>query len=157
ESHGEPIDVATITGNTLVASTDSLIGQPHDVFSLTINADGSWVFTLLAPLDDATGQGINTATIDLSGLVQAFDVVGLSITLSNDFKIVVTDDVPVLTSGTASGGVEEGALAGVASPGDQFGGGNDPQHQHGLAVVSGSLTDLVAFGADGPATMSFQG
>src|SRR4029077_3855775 len=126
-------------------------------FSLTINSDGSWLFTLLAPLDDATGQGINTATIDLSGLVQAFDVVGLSITLSNDFKIVVTDDVPVLASATASGSVEEGALAGVAPPGDQFGSGTDPQREHALAVVSGSLAGLVAFGADGPATISFQG
>src|SRR3984957_16281529 len=62
-SHGAALDTATINGNTLIASTDPAEGTPHTVFSLTINADGSWTFTLLAPLDDAAGQGTNTATI----------------------------------------------------------------------------------------------
>ncbi len=150
-SHGLLIDTATITGNTLVASTDPAQGTPHQVFSLTINGDGSWVFTLLAPLDDASGHGANTATVDLSGLVQAVDAAGLTITFANDFKIVVTDDVPVLSTATAGGSVEEAALAGVASPGDLYGSGHDPGHQQGLAVASGSLADLVRFGAAGPA------
>ena len=54
-SHGAAIDTATINGTTLIASTDPAQGTPHEVFSLTINANGSWTFTLLAPLDDAAG------------------------------------------------------------------------------------------------------
>ncbi|HLH89327.1 MAG TPA: VCBS domain-containing protein [Xanthobacteraceae bacterium] len=153
-SQGSLIDTATISGNTLVAGTDPAQGAPHEVFSLTINGDGSWVFTLLAPLDDAAGQGANTATIDLSGLIQAVDAAGLIITFANDFKIVVGDDVPVLAGAAAAGSVEEAALAGMASPGDLFGRGNDPGRANGLAVVSGSLADLVSFGADGPAIAS---
>src|SRR5579883_2071117 len=153
-SQGALIDTATISGNTLVAGTDPAQGAPHEVFSLTINGDGSWVFTLLAPLDDAAGQGANTATIDLSGLIQAVDAAGLIITFANDFKIVVGDDVPVLAGAAAAGSVEEAALAGMASPGDLFGRGNDPGRANGLAVVSGSLADLVSFGADGPAIAS---
>ena len=150
-SHGALIDTATITGNTLVASTDPAQGTPHAVFSLTINSDGSWAFTLLAPLDEAPGHGANTATIDVSGLIQAVDAQGLTLTFANDFTIIVTDDVPILTASATSGSVEEAALAGVASPGDLYGAGNDPQHAHGLAVASGSLAPLVSFGADGPA------
>src|SRR5580658_5011329 len=151
-SHGATLDTATIAGNTLVASTDPAEGTPHNVFSLTINSDGAWTFTLLAPLDDAPGQGMNTLTIDLSGLIQAVDASGVTITFANDFKIVVTDDVPLLTGVTSlSGSVEEAALAGVSSPGDLYGTGNDPTHAHGAAVISGSISGLVAFGADGPA------
>src|SRR3984957_10016628 len=154
-SHGAAIDTATITGDTLVAGTDAAQGTPHNVFSLTINADGSWTFTLLAPLDDAPGQGANSLTIDLSGLVQAVDAAGLTITLSGDFKITVVDDIPELTGQTASGGVDEGALA-VASgtPGDLYGSGNDQGHEGASTVVTGSLSGLVSFGADGPETVT---
>ncbi len=150
-SHGSAIDVATITGNTLVASTDA--GQPfaHDVFSLTVNSDGSWTFTLLNPLDHPTGQGANSLDVDLSGLVQAVDVGGLAVTLSKDFIITVTDDVPGLTAATSSGTVDEAALAGPAAPGDLFGTGSEVGNPAFHASFSGNLEDLVSFGADGSA------
>ncbi|MEA2997247.1 MAG: hypothetical protein QOG74_2796, partial [Alphaproteobacteria bacterium] len=147
-SHGAAIDTAAINGQTLVAGTDPAQGTPHDVFSLTIQSDGSWSFTLLAPLDDAAGGGANTATIDLSGLVQAVDAAGVALTLSDNFKITVADDVPLLTSASASGSVDEGALTLAATIGDLFGTGNGPVGA--VKVVSGSLSDLVSFGADGP-------
>jgi T1SS-143 domain-containing protein len=151
-SHGSAIDVATITGNTLVASTDA--GQPfaHNVFSLTLGTDGSWTFTLLNPLDHPAGQGANSLAVDLSGLVQAVDADGVAITLSKDFAITVTDDVPALTAPPLPGVVDEGALNGTASPGDLFGSGNEHDASfHSAASLSGSLAALVSFGADGAA------
>ena len=152
DSHGAPIDTATIIGNTLTASTDAADGTPHDVFSLTINSNGSWVFTLLAPLDDAPGQGHNLAILDLSGLIQAVSAGGQTITLSGDFTIIVTDDTPILTGQTTSGSTDEGALVfSSTAPGDHFGNGNDHNQEGASTVFSGTLSGLVAFGADGPA------
>lgn len=102
--------------------------------------------------DDGPNQHENATTIDLSNLIQAVDFDGDSVTLSGDFTIKVTDDTPVLVAGATdtSGSVEEAALAGVSSPGDLYGTGNDPTHAHGAAVISGSIANLVSFGADGP-------
>src|SRR5579883_718221 len=157
DSHGSLIDTATINGNTLIASTDPSEGTPHNVFSLTINANGSWTFTLLAPLDDGPNQAETSATIDLSGLIQAVDASGGTITLSGDFKITVVDDNPVLTSATVtSGSVEEGALFHAADGafGDLYGDGNAHFQDGSTATISGTLAGLVSFGADGPASAS---
>ncbi len=151
-SNGAAVDTATITGNTLVASTDAAAGTPHTVFTLTINADGSWTFTLLAPLDDAAGQGHNSIDVDLSGLVLAVDAAGLTLPLSKDLIITVVDDVPQLTEALELRGAQEGALS-SGTVGDLFGTGND--HNEGAStVVSGSLSALVSFGADGPETVT---
>src|SRR5712671_4535628 len=105
-SHGSPLDTATVVGNTLTATAH----DGHAVFTLTINNDGSWLFTLLAPLDDARAPGQPALTIDLSGFVQFVDTAGLATTLSNDFKIVVADDVPVVNAAAVTTALDEGGL-----------------------------------------------
>src|SRR6202022_3866539 len=93
-SHGFAINAASIVGNTLTA-----LDANHDhVFTLTVNGDGSWTFTLLGPLDHPTGQAENSATVDLSGLVQAVDFDGDTVTLANDFKVTIVDDVPLVNA-----------------------------------------------------------
>src|SRR3984957_19135813 len=153
-SHGDKIDVATFStdshGNeVLTAGTDQ--GGGHAVFTLTLNeSSGQWTFTLLNPIDQPSGQGENGKTIDLSGLVQAFDFDQDPVTLSGDFSVTVIDDVPVLTDVNASGAVDEGALTGSSHIGDLYGSGNDVGVGSASVVASGSLSGLVAFGADGP-------
>ncbi|HUI97705.1 MAG TPA: hypothetical protein VLX44_18260, partial [Xanthobacteraceae bacterium] len=155
-SHGSPIDGATIVGNTLTATAQ----DGHGVFSLTLNTDGSWNFTLLAPIDAPPGGPIeHTATIDLSGFVQAVNGDGLVVTLSNDFKVLVTEDLPIALPGAtaptfalAEGGLQDAAHGGT----DPFGEGNGG----GLTAIedpTGTLDALVAFGAAGPnATTPFR-
>ncbi|HLH92421.1 MAG TPA: hypothetical protein VKX28_28665 [Xanthobacteraceae bacterium] len=149
-SHGSAIDSATINGNTIVASTDPGQASPHDVFSLTINDNGSWTFTLLAPVDDGPNQNESSTTIDLSGLIQAVDSHGLTIALSHDFTITIVDDAPLLDAATVSGAVQDSALT---SPPDVYGAGSGALG--GSPTVSGSLAALVSFGADGPAANGF--
>src|SRR5262249_13131263 len=143
-SHGDSVDHVVITGNSLVASTDAAPG--HDVFKLTINDDGSFLFELLNPLDHATGQGENSLSFDLSGLIKAVNSFGQPATLSHACTIPAVDDVPVLAPAAPLGVADEGALPGPASPGDLFGPGNNPA---GTATFSGNIEDVVAFGADG--------
>jgi len=153
-SHGDKIDTATLTtdghGNPmLVFGTDQ---DHHSVFELVLNqSTGAWTFTLLNPIDHSPDNGENTRTIDLSGLVQAFDFDGDAVTLSDDFTVTVKDDVPVLASGNSSGTVDEGGLTAAShnDKGDLFGSGNDP---HVAITASGSISGFVNFGADGPDT-----
>jgi T1SS-143 domain-containing protein len=164
-SHNVAVDFAVINGNTLQAWTGEGPGQghqgAHEVFTLTLNGDGSFTFQLVNPLDDpdpghstpgaATEDSVN---IDLSGLVRAVDFDGDTISLSSGtpssssaFNVTVTDDVPVLVSGVAvTPAVDEGALAS----------GNDPSASFSASGASGSLDTLVSFGADGPAGNDFK-
>ncbi len=77
-----------MNGSTLTANDSN----GDHVFTLTVNGDGSWTFTLLEPLDQATGNGENATIIDLSGLVQAVDFDGDAITLA-DVETQVTTSV----------------------------------------------------------------
>ena len=146
-SHGSALNTASIATLSGVETLTASAADGHEVFTLALNeSTGAWTFTLINPLDQPTGNGENTDTINLSGLVQAVDFDGDSVTLANDFTVTVTDDVPVLTTGTQTGSVDEGGLT-SGTPGDLYGTGNDP----GFATTAtGSLATLVAFGADGP-------
>jgi T1SS-143 domain-containing protein len=106
-SLGSAVDHATLSGNTLTATAH----DGHNVFTLTVNGDGAWTFTLLAPLDDAH-LGEDTITIDFSSQVKAVDFDGDAISLApGSFSVAVVDDVPVV-SGPASGSVtENGSVA----------------------------------------------
>ncbi|MEA2995248.1 MAG: large repetitive protein, partial [Alphaproteobacteria bacterium] len=160
-SHGSPIDSATVAGQTLTG----LAHDGHAVFTLTLNSDSSWKFTLLAPLDQPQGADEQTVTIDLSGLVQAVDSAGLTLTLVDDFKIGVVDDMPVAALGvTVSGTVATAGLITETPPvflAESFGGADiGPQGSAGSAQTggpAGQLETLVHFGADGenPAPFSF--
>jgi len=119
KSHGVEIDYANVTGNVLTAYAGGAAGVA--VFALTINNDGSWSFQDMAPIDHPTpasypspttgttiGALTTTAvedavTLDLSSLIKAVDGDGDNVTLSNDLKVAVTDDIPVLTSVSTDG------------------------------------------------------
>ncbi len=149
-SHGLSVDAATISISngieTLTASTTGL--GAHEVFTLSLNeATGAWTFTLINPIDQQAGHGANSQTIDLSGLVQAVDFDGDTVTLSGDFSVSVKDDVPVLTGLSVTGTVFE---AGLTSGTDSYGSGTQAGHQADPVSKTGSLASLVSFGADGP-------
>ena len=142
-SQGMAVDHVTIVGNTLTAGTDpAQTGQPtndpnpHDVFSLTVNPDGSIVFTLLSPLDDANpghltpGPAVlDEITLNLSGFIQAVDAQGHVLTLANDVFINVHDDAPVLiTPSEPPDGPTfsfDARACRSGTPGDIYGTGND--------------------------------
>ena len=138
------------------------------VFTLEVNSNGSYTFSLYDQLDHATGQGQNTLPIDFSEVVVATDADGDSITLDGKFSILVTDDVPKEVGCTPeTGTVEEEALPGgnqelmdssvlVWVPGGWFG------HYEQVPVdgwpdtvtASGSLASHVQSGADEPIVFS---
>src|SRR5262249_15564436 len=147
---------------TLTAWTNGgPLGLGHEVFTLTLNVStGAWTFHLVNPIDDTIGDG-TSATIDLSGLVQAIDFDGDVLSLSSgtpsvssDFAVTVADDGPMLTNGKVASTVDEGGLRDKGHGGtDSYGTGND----HGFTIaagggiLAGSLNTDVSFGADGPA------
>ncbi|HWP26828.1 MAG TPA: DUF5801 repeats-in-toxin domain-containing protein [Xanthobacteraceae bacterium] len=90
-----PVDTATISGNTLTASAGGIA-----VFTLTIHADGSWEFTQLAPISHAPfgDNGGNANEFDLSRLIKAVDYDGDSVAFSDNFKIMIRDDVPLVAA-----------------------------------------------------------
>ena len=103
----------------------------HPVFTLAVNGDGTWTFTLQAPLDDAH-LGEDSTTIDFSSLIKAVDFDGDSVSLSpGSFDVAVIDDVPDVTAPAVTGDVSEAVL-----------GGAHPQ----TPVTVGSLN--IAWGAD---------
>src|SRR5262249_37768765 len=81
-SHGEELQYS-VTDNVLTAST-----KFGTVFTLTVNADGSWSFDLQDQLDHVTGGGDNSllqtvgggaAFMDLSSVITATDADGDSV------------------------------------------------------------------------------
>ncbi|WP_374656376.1 DUF5801 repeats-in-toxin domain-containing protein [Dongia sp.] len=66
------------------------------VFTLSLNANGGYTFTLLDHIDHADGNGENSRDIDFSSLVRVSDSDGDNIGIaSGAFKITVVDDVPI--------------------------------------------------------------
>ena len=109
-SHGELL-VYQVTGNVLTAS--SSFGT---VFTLQVNANGSWSFDLDDQLDHVEGNGENldlrttadgstsVGAIDFSSIILATDADGdsVNVLLPGDFTIAVRDDVPASVGETIS-------------------------------------------------------
>jgi hypothetical protein len=110
ESNGAPIDTVSVSGNTLAASTSGT--NAHSVFTLTLKPDsGLYTLTLDNPIDLKQSKLDQSATLDLSGLVQAVQSDGGTIALPNSAVIQVHNGVGA-ASGTASNGIiHEGGLA----------------------------------------------
>ncbi|WP_439858923.1 retention module-containing protein [Pseudomonas sp. MBLB4136] len=149
-SGGEALSYAVV-GNTLTASVSG-----YDVFTLVVNADGSYLFTLKGPIDHPVMDGNDNETlaglgIDFSGMLTATDgdgdplVGGLPV---GSFTIDVEDDVPVVANGeqrpTINQLVHEDPLL---SPHQGNSEGGQTLTASGGA---GALHVLVNFGADGP-------
>ena len=145
-----------VVGNLLTATAGA-----EPIFTLQVNPDGSYTFTLLGPLDhpvaDGSPAGDNEqlgSPIDFSALITATDgdndpLSGLN---PGSFVIQVEDDIPVAMPlqydqtqqpiPLVSGQVDEDELPGGIADGD----GEGTSTSGGV----GSLNALVDFGADGP-------
>ncbi|WP_394885873.1 hypothetical protein ACG873_00005 (plasmid) [Mesorhizobium sp. AaZ16] len=116
------------------------------MFTLQLNGDGSYTFTLLEQIDHPAGDGNDNEelVLNLSSAIVARDADGDPITLSRGFTISVEDDVPVAVTGASVAGfVDEDELAGGNADGDGEG-----------QVATGSVAGLVSFGADQPGSFS---
>ncbi|MGE8087902.1 retention module-containing protein [Ectopseudomonas guguanensis] len=151
-SGGVPLTYAvSADGTTLTASAG---GNP--VFTLVVNPDGSFLFTLQGPLDHPRQDGDDSETLgetglrlDFSGVLIATDGDGDPIAggfKAGTFVIDVEDDVPVQAGQDGEGPrvvglVHEDALtAGNAEGGGQV---------LSVSGAAGTLDALVNFGADG--------
>jgi T1SS-143 domain-containing protein len=133
-----------VQGDTLIASADG-----RAVFTLELDDNGDFTFSLYDQLDHAAGNGENNLPLDLSSVIQATDSDEDTITLESGFTIDVTDDVPEQAGLPDIGIVEEEALP----AGNQEGYDVWPD----TAVATGSLQDQVSVGADEGATFSLSG
>ncbi len=99
-SDGHPL-VYTVSGNTLTATAGA---GGATVFTLQLQANGSFTLTLSGPLDHPLGNGDDgeTLTLNLSSLIQASN--GSSpVPMAGDFLIRVEDDVPSIGVGNVAG------------------------------------------------------
>ncbi|UTW07431.1 retention module-containing protein [Pseudomonas benzenivorans] len=149
-SGGEALSYSLV-GSTLTASVSG-----YDVFTLVVNGDGSYQFTLLGPIDHPLMDGNDGETlaglgIDFSGVLTATDGDGDPLVggfPAGSFTIDVEDDVPV-----AAGGEEQPTINQLVhedpllSPHQGNSEGGQVLTASGAA---GALHALVNFGADGP-------
>ena len=140
----------SVAGNTLTASAGG-----NTVFTFTLQANGSWTFTLVDQLDHPTLNGQagdnteNDLSIALGSIIQATDNDGDSITaLAGGLVITVDDDIPVANNdvdsivggnGPATGNV----LTGVDSPGGDAN-GTDGVADQGGADAPTTITGLAS-------------
>src|SRR4029079_3898946 len=113
-SNGVAVTYAvTDTNADTLADTLTASAGGREVFTLKVNADGSWAFDLKDQLDHVAGNGENTAlrtvgggsvdTIDFSEMIVVTDADGDSVRnllTAGDFSITVQDDIPVITNST---------------------------------------------------------
>ena len=109
-SQGKAIDHATVSGNTVTAQSQ----DGRNIFSLTVNDDGSWNFALNDQLDHPLHDDPSTTlmhekefedtiSVSLSGLINAVDGDGDVTSLSSaNFSVTIRDDEPYF--GTISTG-----------------------------------------------------
>ena len=126
-----------VSGNVLTASANG-----STVFTLTVNADGSWTFELDGQLDHPVTGTEDNLLLDLSSVVVATDADGNSVGAhAGVFVIDVDDDMPTQNEGSVTARVDEDELPNGITDGDAQ-----------TTVATGSLSGQVSFGADQPGT-----
>jgi len=147
-SNGVTVTYAVV-GNVLTASAGG-----STVFTLTVDADGSWEFELLDQLDHSVSGTEDNLLLDLSSIIEAEDADGDAVGAADgSFVIDVDDDIPVPGDGNVSGQVDEDALA---DGNNDSAAGDDP----GGTTASGGAGSLAALfdgGADQPLTFGLSG
>ena len=132
-----------VVGDTLTASAGG-----KDVFTLTVNADGSWEFELLDQLDHPVADTEDNLLLDFSSIIGAEDADGdTSDPLPNgSFVIDVDDDMPVAANDTDTVGAPGTSATGNVitdnSVGDQ--GDSDNGADSVGADLPGSITNVVS-------------
>ncbi|WP_227421636.1 T1SS-143 repeat domain-containing protein [Pacificispira spongiicola] len=138
-SNGDAVTYSQ-SGNVLTATADG-----RDVFTVTLNADGSFTFTLMDTIDHAAGAGENTSTLSfgLTGVpsdgaitdydLDPADMEGVAFTHS--FQVNVVDDVPTAVD-DATVTLDEG---GATVTGNVM--GNDTEGADGATVTSITYTN----------------
>ncbi|TKW77421.1 MAG: hypothetical protein DI543_15815, partial [Bradyrhizobium icense] len=156
-SKGETV-LYSVSGNKLTAYVDSgngggLDGSDRQVFTLEVQSNGAYKFTLLDQLDHTPNSPANndsqTLALNLSSAIKFTDADGDSITLSGGFTINVEDDIPTTASNTQVAVDEDDLSSGnhnTNSPGDDLA-------QPSAVTVNGTLNFSV--GADEPASVGF--
>ncbi|WP_238399325.1 DUF5801 repeats-in-toxin domain-containing protein [Pseudomonas chlororaphis] len=124
----------SVLGNTLTAKAGAT-----DVFTLSLTVAGAYTFSLLQPLDHATGNDENDLVLNLGTLLQATDKDGDTVTAAAD-KLVITvdDDTPTLAFGNLIGTGTDQAQQGYWN----LGTGADGLDANGLdiSLVNGQFT-----------------
>ncbi|HET9398980.1 MAG TPA: DUF5801 repeats-in-toxin domain-containing protein, partial [Sphingomicrobium sp.] len=153
-SNGVALTYAVV-GDTLTASAGG-----STVFTLTVNADGSWSFDLEGQLDHEIADTEDNLDIDFSSMIVGTDHDGDTASLPDDtFVITVDDDLPVPAGEReqVTGLVDEDDLP--AGNHDVQDGDDDPGNADGdndgttTGGDAGSLSSLFSFGADQPGTV----
>ena len=170
-SNGDAVTYS-VSGDTLTATAGG-----REVFTLTVNSDGTWSFDLNDQLDHEDASGDDSTTLSngaealhFTNLIEVTDADGDTVnlgTLAGEtelFSIAVENDVPELTSEAASGSavvsgrVYEDALS--TGSGELSDGISDNDGATEVTTVTGdgqggnpaSLSSLVNSGADEPLT-----
>jgi T1SS-143 domain-containing protein len=158
-SNGETIfyHLTTIGGQPAVVgyTGESPELQSSWVFTVTLDdstTTGSYTFTLLQPIDHPFGGTEDDLTLDFGFI--ATDSDGDSVTGS--FNVSIDDDAPMVTGTIVTATADEDDIDTTSSLGSSPDDGNSdgsytgsPQTSTGPASVTGSITAVVSFGADG--------
>ncbi len=171
-SHGDALTYA-VEGGTLTAYANHGSESARVVFTLDVGSTGSFKFQLFDQLDHATGGGENTAlaagegsipALNFGSIILATDFDGDSVSLGGAFDITIRDDVPqLIRNAKVSATVDEDdidtrlSLGTSPNDGNADGSytGNAGENLPGAATVSGTLTSLIAPGADEKLTFGF--
>ncbi|GLK90569.1 hypothetical protein GCM10017655_36330 [Pseudomonas turukhanskensis] len=144
-SHGTAL-VYSVSGDTLTAKAGA---SGPEVFTLKVESDGDYTFTLKGPLDHPTGNGDDNEllTLNFASILKATDGASNPLALAGGFLIQVEDDVPVVglaTTPVPTLQVDETNLAGnaTASFANAFTGGSG-------ADVGGATTYSLTVSAAG--------
>lgn len=136
-------------GSTTWTATSEHYGDDHPAATLVINVDGSYKFTLNAPVkNDATSSTTEeNLTIGISFKVTDGDGDESS---AGTLTIKVNDDTPTVGQSQTAITVDEEGLGG--NPRDTYAATNPHDASTALASTSGTLN--YSFGADGPSAAS---
>jgi T1SS-143 domain-containing protein len=91
--------VYSVSGGTLTAKAGA---AGPTVFTLTVEADGDYTFTLSRPVDHPLGNGDDNELLvmNLASILQASNG-ATPVALAGDFLVQIEDDVPAIAAGSA--------------------------------------------------------
>ncbi|WP_415755436.1 retention module-containing protein [Pseudomonas leptonychotis] len=140
-SGGTPL-VYSVVGDTLSAKAGAVT-----VFTLQVESDGDYTFTLLKPLDHSLGNGDDDELLvmDFASILQASNGVD-PVSLAGSFLVQIEDDVPTV-SANAPVQLDDDALAGGIAGG--------PAGTDDADSVNAGGTLNHSFGADGAGTVKW--